>query len=87
MVVAMLITPAAAAYLWTDRLSVMLVLSSAFGILSAAGGYYVAVWLDTSISGSMAFATGIVFMISFIGSPKHGLLSRYVRPDAVVESR
>lgn len=87
MVVAMLITPAAAAYLWTDRLSVMLVLSSAFGILSAAGGYYVAVWLDTSISGSMAFATGIVFMISFIGSPKHGLLSRYVRPDAVAESR
>lgn len=87
MVVAMLITPAAAAYLWTDRLSVMLVLSSAFGILSAAGGYYVAVWLDTSISGSMAFATGIVFMISFIGSPKHGLLSRYVRPDAVPEPR
>ncbi|WP_374015935.1 metal ABC transporter permease [Paenibacillus thiaminolyticus] len=83
MVVAMLITPAAAAYLWTDRLSVMLVLSSAFGIVSAAGGYYIAVWLDTSISGSMAFATGIIFMISFIGSPRHGLLSRYVRPDVV----
>lgn len=59
----------------------------AFGILSAAGGYYIAVWLDTSISGSMAFGTGIVFMISFIGSPRHGLLSRYVRPDAVDGSR
>ncbi|GGF89500.1 metal ABC transporter permease [Paenibacillus abyssi] len=83
MVVAMLITPAAAAYLWTDRLSVMLVLSGAFGVLSAISGYYIAVWLDTSISGSMAFATGLVFMISFLGSPKHGLLSRVIRPFTI----
>lgn len=78
MVVAMLITPAAAAYLWTDRLVVMLVLSSAFGILSAIIGYYIAQWLDTSISGSMAFATGIVFVISFLFAPTHGLLQKYL---------
>jgi len=77
MVVAMLITPAAAAYLWTDKLSIMLVLSGSFGVISAFAGYYVAVWLDTSISGSMAFATGIVFLVSFLLSPKHGVLSRY----------
>ncbi|REK74586.1 metal ABC transporter permease [Paenibacillus paeoniae] len=80
MVVAMLITPAAAAYLWTDRLSVMFILSGAFGVLSAVSGYYVAAWLDTSISGSMAFSTGIVFMISFVASPRHGLASRWFRP-------
>lgn len=78
MVVAMLITPAAAAYLWTDKLSTMLVLSGTFGVISAFTGYYIAVWLDTSISGSMAFATGIVFLISFLFSPKHGVLSRYL---------
>src|SRR5699024_3798253 len=50
MVVAMLITPAAAAYLWTDKLVVMLLLSSSFGILSAIIGYYIAQWMDTSIS-------------------------------------
>lgn len=83
MVVAMLITPAAAAYLWTDRLVVMLILSSMFGVISAIAGYYVAVWLDTSISGSMAFATGIIFMISFVGSPKHGILSRYIKPVTI----
>lgn len=83
MVVAMLITPAAAAYLWTDRLFVMVLLSAAFGVLSAIGGYYVAVWLDTSISGSMAFATGVLFFISFLVSPKHGLLSRLVKPFTV----
>lgn len=82
MVVAMLITPAAAAYLWTDRLSVMLVVSAAFGVVSAIAGYAIAVWLDTSISGSMAFATGLVFLVSFLASPKHGLLSRYIRRTA-----
>ena len=80
-VVAMLITPAAAAYLWTDKLSIMLVLSGSFGVVSAIIGYYIALWIDTSISGSMAFATGIVFVISFILSPKHGLVSKWVRPN------
>ncbi|WP_059104252.1 metal ABC transporter permease [Shouchella shacheensis] len=80
MVVAMLITPAAAAYLWTDRLSVMLFLSAFFGIFSAVAGYYFAVWIDSSISGSMALMTGAVFLFSFLLSPTHGLLSRWVRP-------
>lgn len=81
MVVAMLITPASSAYLWTDRLSVMLVLSCAFGVISAIVGYFIAVWIDTSISGSMAFATGILFVISFLFSPKHGIVAKYVRPS------
>lgn len=86
MVVAMLITPAASAYLWTDRLSIMLVLSSSLGVISAIVGYMIAVWLDTSISGSMAFATGLVFLFSFLCSPKHGMLSRYIRPVSASDS-
>lgn len=81
MVVAMLITPAASAYLWTDKLFIMLVLSGLFGIVSAVVGYYIAAMIDTSISGSMAFTTGILFLISFIFSPKHGLISKHVRPS------
>lgn len=80
LVVAMLITPAASAYLWTDRLSMMLLLSGVFGVISAVLGYYVAAWIDTSISGSMAFMTGVVFFFSFIFSPKHGLIAKYVHP-------
>ncbi|MDY0406444.1 metal ABC transporter permease [Virgibacillus sp. 179-BFC.A HS] len=80
MVVAMLITPAASAYLWSDRVSVMLVLSSLFGVVSAVVGYLIAAWIDTSISGSMAFATGLVFLISFLFSPTHGWIAKYVRP-------
>lgn len=62
LVVAMLITPAAAAYLWTDKLILMLFLSGGFGIISAVAGYWVATWLNTSISGSMALMTGCIFL-------------------------
>lgn len=82
MVVAMLITPPASAYLWTDRLSIMLLLSGTFGVLSAVLGYALAVWIDTSISGSMAFATGLIFIASFLFAPKHGLIAKYVRPTS-----
>lgn len=83
MVVAMLIAPAASAYLWTDKLIMMFVLSALFGTISAVFGYYFALWIDTSISGSMAFATGIVFLISFLFSPRHGMLSYWIRPATV----
>nr|WP_304216252.1 metal ABC transporter permease [Fredinandcohnia onubensis] len=81
MVVAMLITPAASAYLWTDKLLVMIGLSASFGVMSAIMGYYFALWIDTSISGSMAFATGVIFLISFICSPRHGILSKTARAE------
>jgi len=83
MVVAMLITPAASAYLWTDKMLVMMGLSACFGILSAVAGYAFAVWIDTSISGAMAFATGVVFVISYLFSPRHGLLANWLKPTSV----
>jgi len=73
---AMLITPAAAAYLWTERLSVMMALACAFGVLSAFPGYYVAYLLDTSVSGTMAFTTGVIFLVSILLSPRHGIIAK-----------
>nr|MCX3330735.1 metal ABC transporter permease [Bacillus pacificus] len=46
LVVAMLIVPPAAAYLLTDRLLHMLIISAAIGALSAVSGYYFATWLN-----------------------------------------
>lgn len=80
MAISMLITPAASAYLWTDRLIVLLLLSAFFGVISACIGYYFAALIDTSISGSMAFATGIVFLLSFLFAPRHGLVRKWIRP-------
>ncbi len=76
LVVAMLIVPGATAYLLTDRLSIMLLLSALVGVLSAILGYYMATILDASIAGSMSTVAGILFALAFIFSPSHGLLSR-----------
>lgn len=77
LVVAMLIVPAATAYLWTDRFHLMLSLSILIGIFSAIGGYLLAVPLDASIAGCMAVMAGILFLLSFLFAPHHGLVSKW----------
>lgn len=77
LVVAMLIIPAATAYLLTDRLGTMLVLSIVTGIISAIGGYMIAFYIDASIAGSMTVMAGILFGLAFCFSPKHGLITRW----------
>ncbi|WP_223067631.1 metal ABC transporter permease [Paenibacillus caui] len=79
LVVGMLIIPAATAYLLTDRLSVMLLYSVVAGAVSSAGGYYAAVWLDSSIAGAMIVTAGILFLLAFIFSPLHGVAARYLK--------
>lgn len=64
LVVAFLIVPPATAYLLTDRLPVMLVLSALFGSLSAVLGYVMAVATNGSVAGAMAVAAGIWFLLA-----------------------
>lgn len=66
LVIALLITPAATAYLWTNKLSIMLLLSMAIGAFSALIGLALAWQWDTTMSGMIALTTGIVFTISFV---------------------
>jgi len=73
LVVAFLVGPPSIAYLLTDRLPVMLLLSSIAGILAAIGGYYLAVLIDGSIAGAMTVVLGIEFLIVFLFAPKYGL--------------
>ncbi|KON91603.1 metal ABC transporter permease [Rossellomorea marisflavi] len=77
LVVAMLIAPGATAYLWTDRYLKMILLSVIIGVFDSIAGYYAAKWLDVSISGSMAVAAGLVFLLTWILSPRHGLMARF----------
>lgn len=78
LVVAMIIAPPATAYLLTERLWMMFVLSAVFGVISAVAGYYTAAWLDASISGMMATMTGILFMLAFLFSPTHGMIAKRI---------
>lgn len=79
LVVALMIAPPAAAYLLTDRLSIMLVLAVVFGVVSAISGYWLAYFLDASIAGCMATMTGVVFALSFVFAPNRGLVSIILR--------
>ncbi len=65
LVVAFLVIPPSAAYLLTNKLKPMLVLSCFIGILSAAGGYYLAVFLDSSTAACMAVVSGVIFFLVF----------------------
>ncbi|MEK4628386.1 MAG: metal ABC transporter permease [Solibacillus sp.] len=66
LVIAMLIGPAATAYLISKSVKAMFSWSILFGVSSAVIGYYVAKWLDTSISGMMAAIIGVIFIVTFV---------------------
>jgi manganese/zinc/iron transport system permease protein len=66
LVVAFLIVPPATAYLITNELKKMLFLSSIFGIISAIGGYYLAVLINGSIAGAIASIAGLLFLIVWV---------------------
>lgn len=66
LVVAMLIGPAATAYLISKSIKEMFLWSIGFGMASAIIGYYAAKWFDTSIAGMMAAAVGVIFIAVFI---------------------
>jgi manganese/zinc/iron transport system permease protein len=65
LVVALLIAPAASAYLITTKLKAMLVISSLFGILSSFLGYWLSYLLDGSIAGAMVTVSGVIFGICY----------------------
>lgn len=66
LVVAMLIVPGATAYLLTSNLKLMLVLSLAFGMAAAVGGFYGAAVLDASIAGVMTVVGGLIFGLAVV---------------------
>lgn len=75
LVVALMIAPAASAYLLTTDLKKMLSLAILFGVLSAVSGYWVAHWLDASIAGSITSMLGILFFLIYLFAPTKGLIA------------
>ena len=75
LVVALMIAPAACAYLLTTDLKKMLVLAVLFGVFSAISGYWMAHWLDASIAGSITTMLGIVFLCIYLFAPSKGLIA------------
>ncbi|MEM1096730.1 MAG: metal ABC transporter permease [Bacteroidota bacterium] len=75
LVVALMVGPPAAAYLLTDRLDRMLVLSAGLGAAAAVFGYMLARALDASIAGAMATVVGVLFGLAYLFAPARGLVA------------
>ena len=75
LVVALMVGPAASAYMITDRLSHLIGLSVAIGIVSALSGYWVAHLFDVSIAGSMATMVGVYFLAALLLAPERGIIA------------
>lgn len=79
LVVALMIAPAATAYLLTNDLKKMLMLSCFFGVFSAVVGYWIANYLDASIAGSMTTVLGLVFLFVYLFAPQRGVISIFYK--------
>jgi manganese/zinc/iron transport system permease protein len=73
LVVALLIVPAATAYLLTDKFSSMIKISIACGAIASVSGYYLAYATDGSIAAAIAIICGLLFLLALLFSPKHGV--------------
>ncbi|CUS05875.1 Zinc transport system membrane protein TroD [Candidatus Promineifilum breve] len=79
LVVALMIAPASAAYLLTDRLSRMLLYSAALAAAGAIGGFWLAWFLDANIAGAIAAVLGVLFLGAFLLAPQRGLAAQATR--------
>ncbi len=75
LVVAMLVTPGATAYLLTDRFGRMLGIASAMGVTTSALGAYGSYFLDGSVGGCIVVLQTTLFLVVLGLAPKHGMLA------------
>ena len=75
LVMAMLVTPGATAYLLTDRFGKMLWLSSGMGVATSLVGAYASYYFDGATGGCVVTLQTLVFLMAFIFAPKHGILA------------
>ncbi|MFZ2263744.1 MAG: metal ABC transporter permease [Trichococcus flocculiformis] len=76
LVIAMLITQAATAYQLTDKLLVMIVLSTVFGTLSSIVGLYFSYSYNLPSGATIVMAAAVFFIVAFIFAPKKGLIGQ-----------
>jgi ABC-type Mn2+/Zn2+ transport system permease subunit len=75
LVVAMLVTPGATAYLLTDRFGRMLVIATITGALCGVIGAYASYFINGSTGGCIVVLQTLVFLAALVFAPKHGLLA------------
>jgi manganese/iron transport system permease protein len=75
LVIAMVVTPGATAYLLTDRFPRLLILSVSIGTLTSFVGAYLSFFIDGATGGVIVSLQTVIFLIAFLFAPKHGYLT------------
>ncbi|MBX2957978.1 MAG: metal ABC transporter permease [Cyclobacteriaceae bacterium] len=81
---AILITPAAAARFWTDKISVMFLLASMFGAFSGLSGAFISYTAPSMPTGPwIVIVISTIAFISFFFAPNRGVISRFIRQASI----
>jgi manganese/iron transport system permease protein len=75
LVIAMVVTPGATAYLLTDRFGRLIAISVALGVVTSFVGAYLSYFLDGATGGVIISLQTLVFLVAFVFAPRHGLLA------------
>jgi manganese/iron transport system permease protein len=86
LVIAMVVTPGATAYLLTDRFERLLAISVAMGATTSFVGAYISYFLDGATGGVIVVLQTLLFLAAFYLAPKHGVLAARRRVAAAQET-
>jgi manganese/iron transport system permease protein len=75
LVIAMVVTPGASAYLLSDRFPRLLMIAVAIGTLTSFAGAYISYFLDGATGGVIVTLQTLIFLAAFLFAPRHGVLA------------
>ncbi|VEC01387.1 Manganese transport system membrane protein mntB [Cedecea lapagei] len=85
LVICMVVTPGATAYLLTDRFPKLLITAVTLGTLTSAFGTWISYFLDGATGGIIVVLQTLIFLLTFVFAPKHGLLANRRRARLSLE--
>ncbi|WP_420960486.1 metal ABC transporter permease [Brucella sp. IR073] len=86
LVIAMVVTPGATAYLLTDRFPRLILISVAIGAITSFTGAYISYFLDGATGGVIVVLQTLIFLAAFFLAPKHGMLAARRRTAQALEA-
>ncbi|EGT3572944.1 iron/manganese ABC transporter permease subunit SitC [Citrobacter amalonaticus] len=75
LVICLVVTPGATAWLLSDRFPRLLMIAVAIGSLTSFFGAWLSYWLDGATGGIIVVLQTLLFLLAFVFAPKHGLLA------------
>jgi manganese/iron transport system permease protein len=84
LVIAMVVTPGATAYLLCDRFSRLIITSVIIGSVTSFTGAYISYFLDGATGGIIVCLQTLIFLVAFVFAPQHGLLAARRKANAAL---